>query len=109
MTVLAGRTAVTPAAGGLAAALVPGPAIADTPATTVKVTAKWGYATSVPSTIKTATMMQAARWYKRFQSAMADVVADAALGTLLYRQELDPDVKMLLVAGRYVKMAIGRH
>lgn len=75
---------------------------------TVKVTATWGYAEAVPQTIKTATMMQAARWYKRFESAMADVVADGALGQLLYRQELDPDVKMILVAGRYVKMSIGR-
>ena len=52
--------------------------------------------------------MQAARWFKRFQSSMADVLASDELGTLLYRQSLDPDVKRLLVDGRYVKPVIGR-
>jgi hypothetical protein len=75
---------------------------------TVEVTAKWGYATEVPDAIKTATMMQAARWYKEFEGAMNDALASGELGTILYRQELHPDVKFLLVAGRYVRPAVGR-
>lgn len=75
---------------------------------TVKVTARWGYSATVPDDIKIATIMQAARWYKRLQSAMADSVASAEMGQLFYRQTLDPDIKGILVDGRYVKPAIGR-
>ncbi len=75
---------------------------------TVEVTAYWGYATTVPDDIRMACVMQAARWYKRLQSAMADSAASADLGMLLYRQSLDPDIKRILVEGRYVKPALGR-
>lgn len=75
---------------------------------TVQVTAKWGFAATVPSDIKEACIMQAARWYKRLEGAMADALASGELGQLLYRQSLDPDIKMILVNGRYVKQAIGR-
>jgi len=75
---------------------------------TVEVSGRWGYATTVPDDIKEACLMQAARWYKRFQSAMSDTLASAELGTLLYRQSLDPDIRRLLVDGRYVKPTVGR-
>jgi hypothetical protein len=75
---------------------------------TVKVTAKWGYAITVPAPIKEACCMQTARWYKRYESAFSDVLASGEMGNLFYRQELDPDIKMILVAGRYVRPAIGR-
>jgi hypothetical protein len=39
---------------------------------TVRVTARWGYAASVPEDVKEAALMQSARWFKRFQSAMSD-------------------------------------
>lgn len=74
----------------------------------VRVTAKWGYSVAVPADIKEACIMQASRWYKRLESAMADTLASGELGTLLYRQSLDPDIKMILVNGRYVKPAVGR-
>ena len=70
---------------------------------TVQVTARWGYAAIVPDDIKQACMMQAARWYKRLQSAMADTSALPEMGSLLYQQSLDPDIKGILVDGRYVK------
>jgi hypothetical protein len=76
---------------------------------TVQVTARWGYASTAPAPIKEASLMQAARWYKRFQSGMADVLASGELGMLLYRQKLDPDVALLLVEGRYIKPATGRY
>lgn len=75
---------------------------------TVRITAKWGFSVSVPDDIHEACIMQAARWYKRLEGAMADALASGELGTLMYRQSLDPDVKMLLVNGRYVKPTTGR-
>ena len=75
---------------------------------TVQVTAKWGYAATVPQPIAEACGMQAARWFKRYQSSMSDVLASGELGQLMYRQELDPDVKNLMVAGRYVRPAVGK-
>jgi hypothetical protein len=72
-------------------------------APTVQVTAKWGFASSVPADIKEACLMQAARWYKREESAMADVLASGELGQLMYMKSLDPDIKRLLVDGRYVR------
>ena len=74
---------------------------------TVRITARWGYSQVVPVDIKEACLMQAARWYKRFQSSMSDVLASGELGVLLYRQSLDPDIARILVDGRYVKPAIG--
>jgi len=75
---------------------------------TVRITAKWGYSVAVPADIKQACLMQSARWYKRMEGAMSDALASAEMGTLLYRQVLDPDIKMILVNGRYVKPAVGR-
>lgn len=75
---------------------------------TVEVTARWGFAATVPNDIMEATIMQAARWYKRLQSAMADATASADMGQLLYRQKLDPDIAGILLDGRYVKPTVGR-
>jgi hypothetical protein len=75
---------------------------------TVKVTAKWGYATETPADIVEACIMQAARWFKRLQSAMSDTLASGDMGTLMYTQSLDPDIKRILVDGRYVKPMTGR-
>jgi len=75
---------------------------------TVRVTANWGFSFVAPADVKEACLMQAARWFKRFQSSMADVLASGELGELLYRQSLDPDVRRLLMDGRYVKPTIGR-
>jgi len=74
----------------------------------VQVTARWGYADRVPFTIKEACIMQAARWYQRLKSSMADTIAGPEFGKLMYRKVLDPDIELLLVQGRYVRPAIGR-
>ena len=77
--------------------------------TTVEVTARWGYSASVPDDIKEATIMQSARWYKRLQSAMADVAGSLDVSELrLYTRKLDPDIAGILVDGRYVKPMIAR-
>jgi len=75
----------------------------DTTYPTVEVTAKWGYSILVPPDIKTACIMQAARWYKRLQGAMSDTLATVEMGTMLYTQTLDPDIQRLLRDGRYVR------
>lgn len=74
---------------------------------TVRVTARWGYAATVPDDIKAACLAQAARWYKRFEGSFSDVLASGELGMLMYQKSLDPDIKRLLVDGRYVKPSIG--
>jgi hypothetical protein len=75
---------------------------------TVQITARWGYSATAPDDIHEACIMQAARWFKRLEGAMSDALATGELGTLLYRQSLDPDIKRLLVDGRYVKPTTGR-
>jgi hypothetical protein len=71
---------------------------------TVKVTAKWGYAATVPAGIKQAAIALSARWYKQGQSAWADTMTSPELGAMIYRKE-NVDIRMML--GRYVKPAIG--
>ncbi len=74
---------------------------------TVQVTARWGYSDAVPDAIRQACLIQAARWYKRGQSAWADTLASPDFGQLMYRQKVDPDVAMILQAGRYIRPAVG--
>ena len=74
-------------------------------ARTVSVTAKWGYASTCPDEIETATLMQAARWWKRLQGAMADSLASPDMGQLMYLKQLDPDVQQILIGGGYVKVS----
>ena len=73
---------------------------------TVQATALWGYAVTCPPEIREATCMQAARWYKRYQGSMSDSLADGELGVLLYRKALDPDVRRILVDGRYIRTVV---
>ena len=77
-------------------------------APTVQVTASWGYAVVVPDQIKTATIMQTARWFKRLQGSMSDALASGELGQLLFLQKLDPDIAMILKDGRFMHPATGR-
>ena len=75
---------------------------------TVQVKAQWGYAVVVPPAIKQATIMQAARWYKLLQGAMARALASPDMGIMTYPGKLDPDVEFILISGRYVKVTVGR-
>ena len=74
---------------------------------TVRVTAHWGFSASVPLDIREATIMQAARWYKRLQGSMADALASTDLGQLLYTEQLDPDIAGILLDGRYKRPVTG--
>lgn len=73
----------------------------------VQVTAKWGYATTVPDVVKQACITQAARWYKRGQGAWSDTLASADFGMLMFRQQLDPDMAMMLKLGRLIRPVVG--
>ena len=77
-------------------------------APTVRVTARWGYATQTPEPIRQATAMQAIKWYKRMEGSMASALANTDLGTLELFKTLDPDVEFLLSLGRFIKPATGR-
>jgi hypothetical protein len=70
---------------------------------TVEITAQWGYAVEVPSTIKQATITVAARWFKRGQSFWADTIASSNFDMMNYRKVLDPDVEMMLKLARMVR------
>jgi hypothetical protein len=70
---------------------------------TVRVTARWGYAATVPDPIKEATIMQAARFFERLKVGMADSLATTDLGELRFTKDLDPDVRFLLYHGRWIR------
>lgn len=70
---------------------------------TVQVTAIWGVTTTPPAEIREACLMLAARWWKRFESAMSDTLASGEMGQLLYTQPIDPDVRMLLMNSRWYR------
>jgi hypothetical protein len=72
----------------------------------IRITARWGYALSVPHVIKMATIAQAGRWYKRAETAWSDTTASETTGEKSYRQAVDPDIKHMLVNGRLVRPAI---
>jgi len=63
---------------------------------TLKVTAKWGYATDVPEPIKQATIMQSIRVYKRVGGGMADALLTGDFGQSRFLSKLDKDVQVML-------------
>ena len=73
---------------------------------TVRVTAPWGGYVTPPADIAEACVMQAARWYKREQSAMSDTLATPEMGVLLYQKSLDPDIRRILIDGRHVNSVV---
>lgn len=73
---------------------------------TVYVTAKWGYAVSVPDVIKQATLIQAARWFKRGQGQWADEISNADFGEIRVVKENDP-VYHYLLKNKMIRPAIG--
>ena len=74
---------------------------------TVMVTARWGYSDTVPPQVREACIVQASRWWKRGESGWADSVASADMGSLQFRQAIDPDLKAMLIEARLVVPAIG--
>lgn len=74
---------------------------------TVRVTAKWGYATTTPPLVKSATILQASRWFKRGQAFWSDVAASNDMGRLMFMQAIDPDIKMMLTLSQLVRPLYG--
>lgn len=58
--------------------------------------AKVIYIYDYPKRIEEACLIQAMRWWKRKDSAFADVIGVPELGTVIAKKGLDPDVKLLL-------------
>ena len=73
---------------------------------TVQITAKWGYATTVPHDIKEICIEQAARWYKHLEAAGSGLTADSELGQL-NTGKLDADLISRLRTRRYIKATVG--
>ena len=64
----------------------------------VKVTGVFGYSAEPPADIKQACKITAMRWFMRAKQGYQDTSASVAMGEMLYTQELDPDVKRLLMS-----------
>lgn len=75
---------------------------------TVRITARWGFASTVPYDIQEACVMQASLWFKELQAAMSGTLAEGELGKLTYRKSLNPSIVHLLADGRYIKPTVGR-
>jgi hypothetical protein len=73
----------------------------------VLVSGSWGYAEEVPALVKAATIVQASRWFKRGQSFWSDSSADPTGGQMLWKQALDPDMKMMLQLSRLKRPLYG--
>ena len=69
----------------------------------VKITAKFGYAITVPETIAEATIIQAGSWFKRGQQGFMQNSAQTRFGQLQYKQ-LDPDV--LEIVKHYMRTTV---
>lgn len=73
---------------------------------TVRVTANWGFALTVPSRVRQACLTQATIWLKRGEGSWSDTLASTELGRMLYTQQLDPAVMALLKLGRLIRVSI---
>lgn len=58
-------------------------------------------------TMQQATLIQAARWFKRGQSAFQDVAAAAEMGQLTFARKIDPEVEFMLVEAGLRRLSVG--
>lgn len=70
----------------------------------IKIVGRVGYSITPPDDILQATVITAARWFKRGQQAFQDTGAIPELGKLTYTKSLDPDVKEIL--SHYIRVTI---
>lgn len=73
---------------------------------TVRVTAKWGYAVTVPDAIKQAVIIQASRFFKRSQAQWSDAIANSDFQELRFVKKTDPAYDFLVMHG-FIKPGIG--
>ncbi len=62
----------------------------------VKITGSWGYASTVPETIKRACIIQTCRWFKRRETAFQDMSGSPEMGQFIAYKGLDSDLKLIL-------------
>lgn len=62
----------------------------------IKIIGIFGRSLTVPVEIKRACKIQATRWFMRAKQAYQDASMNQEMGTLLYAQQLDPDIKTIL-------------
>lgn len=74
---------------------------------TVQVTAKWGYALTVPPQIQEACITEVARLVKQAESNYADGVLNETLGKLILVADLHPSTKLFLDKGRFTRVSVG--
>lgn len=74
---------------------------------TVKVTAKWGYASEAPELVEEACIMLVGRWWSRLKASMSDTLTSGELGRMVYTKRMDPDVAAILDDGRLRAPAVG--
>jgi len=63
----------------------------------IKLVGVFGYSTTPPEPIAQACKIQAVRWFTRAKQMYQDTSASVEMGQMLYTQDLDPDVKRLLM------------
>lgn len=62
----------------------------------VEITGTWGYASTIPKPIRRASIIQVCRWFKRKDSAFADVIGTTEMGQVIMYKGLDPDIALIL-------------
>lgn len=68
----------------------------------IKVTARWGPSAEIPTDIREATLMQAAKMYKRFQASAGRSTGTVDFAKVSYQRGLDNLVKQVLIDGAWV-------
>lgn len=67
----------------------------------VKITGKFGFSSVPPLEVRKATEIQVMRYFKRAQQAFSDTGTITELSQLTYTKSLDPDVKQILMSGKF--------
>lgn len=70
---------------------------------TVKVTAKWGYSTTVPPAVRRATLIEVVRLFRREKGGYSQDLANTDRGIVEIVGELDPATKALLIRAGLVR------
>ena len=72
----------------------------------VKIIGKFGFSVTVPDEVQAATIIEAARLFKRGQSGYQDYGGNPALGQVRVTAELDPQAAQILAAARFGRLTI---
>ncbi len=62
----------------------------------VEIAGSWGYQATVPDVVTRASIIQVCRWFKRKDTAYADVIGTSEFGSLIMYKGIDPDLLMTL-------------